>query len=85
MLAGSHKHRWQKQTYYIEQYQGYKLWGAVKLAETIIIDDNKRKLLLSEEVFVNDSTLAQYLEKERTGCVKIMEIIRIAVRYDNGM
>ena len=35
---------------------------AVKLAETIIIDDNKRKLLLSEEVFVNDSTLAQYLD-----------------------
>ena len=53
---------------------------AVKLAKTIIIDDNKRKLLLSEEVFVNDSTL-----KRGTGCVKIMEIIRIAVRYDNGM
>ena len=35
---------------------------AVKLAKTIIIDDNKRKLLLSEEVFVNDSTLAQYLD-----------------------
>ena len=44
---------------------------AVKLAKTIIIDDNKRKLLLSEEVFVNDSTLAQYLEREELDALKL--------------
>ena len=47
---------------------------AVKLAETIIIDDNKRKLLLSEEVFVNDSTLAQYLEKEELDALKLWRL-----------
>ena len=47
---------------------------AVKLAETIIIDDNKRKLLLSEEVFVNDSTLAQYLEREELDALKLWRL-----------
>ena len=47
---------------------------AVKLAKTIIIDDNKRKLLLSEEVFVNDSTLAQYLEREELDALKLWRL-----------
>lgn len=47
---------------------------AVKLAETIIIDDNKCRLLLSEEVFVKDSTLAQYLEKEELDAFKLWRL-----------
>lgn len=43
---------------------------AIKLAETIIIDDNKRKILLSEEVFVKDSALARYLEREELDALK---------------